>query len=63
MANSISSSRASVALMSQPITPKPPVTPPAESGNSGVQSVNSVASELLALNSEGPVGRVLNQLT
>jgi hypothetical protein len=62
MASSISSSSASTAMLSRPIAPQPAAVPQAQTDSSKTQSANAVASELLALSTEGPLGRNVNQM-
>ena len=64
MAMSISSSRASMAMLSQPIKPQTPAAAPApkiESSAAGSKGFNASETLLLALNTEGPLGRHVNQ--
>ena len=60
MGMSISASRASTAPVSQPIAPSPQLAPAPQLANNAISSVNDMATELLSLNSDGPLGRNVN---
>ena len=63
MGMSISSSRASTAILSQPVGPQAPIlAQPIPPANDGTQSIDAIASELLALNTDGSRGRNVNQV-
>ena len=62
MGMSISSSRASVVQMSQPISP-PPAPVAAKPVNDAAPSITSAITQSLSLNTEGYLGTLLNMQT